>query len=392
MLVLFRAVVLERPAMKIKAHFSLLASAVLCLGLAGAAPAGGDGPQARYVGDSEISAASLHQAIEPLFDKEVQEQLGETRALLVLHDGVIVAERYGDGFGPDSRMLSWSVAKTVTALLLGIMVSDGRLSLDEPVPVPAWQQGADPRGAITLRHMLNMASGIAHKEREGPLEHTDSMRMLVGDGAADMARYAEAKPLAATPGTTFQYNSATTLILSDMMTRLLTDRDDPVGRRDAMMRFVNARLAGPARLSSLTPEFDARGTMIGGAMMHMVARDYARLGELLRHNGRVAGRQIVAENWVRFLTSSSPHNPGYGGHLWINRAGAQDALFVGAAPDDLYAATGFRGQFVIVSPRQHLTLVRLGVSSDSQMAPLRASLARVIALAPLTEGKGTELP
>lgn len=365
--------------MKIKRLFRGGFVGLLSLSLASAAPGGGDDAAlARYAGGGAVSAQSLRSAIEPLFEEDGTESMGETRALLVLHDGEVVAERYAPGFGPDSKLMSWSIAKTVTAVLIGIMVQDGRLALDDPLPLPQWRQHGDPRGAITLRQMLQMTSGIAHREKEGPPEDSDALRMLVGDGAGDMAAYAVAKPLASRPGETFRYSSANSLILSDMMTRMLTGSEEPRERRDAMMRFVRNRLIEQTGMASLTPEFDARGTMIGGAIMHMTARDYARLGELLRNSGRVNGRQIVSENWVRFMTRPSAANSGYGGHVWLNRPGAEHILFVGKAPESLYAASGLLGQYVIVSPRQRLTIVRLGVTSDAQMPVLRDALARVI--------------
>ncbi|MCE7795586.1 beta-lactamase family protein [Sphingobium sufflavum] len=359
--------------------FARLGLAALIALTCGCSPSSREGEVAAvYTGDSDVSTDALRPAVESLFDDEGQDAAGETRAVIVLHDGKVVAERYAPGFTADSRFLSWSVAKTVTAVLVGIMVSDGRLSLDEPVPVPAWQRGADPRGAITLRQMLTMTSGLTHNEKEEPLERTDTLRMLVGDGASDMARYAESKPLAHTPGETWQYSSATTLILSDMMTRLLTNEDSPKARRDAMQRFVRERLMVPVGLNSLIPEYDARGTMIGGAIMHMTARDYGRLGELLRRGGLARGRQIVSQRWVQFMTRPTPVHEGYGGHLWLNRPGSERVMFVDDAPRSLYAANGLRGQYVIVSPAQGLTIVRLGVTSDEQLPALRERLARII--------------
>ncbi|MET0363707.1 MAG: serine hydrolase [Sphingobium sp.] len=331
-----------------------------------------------YVGDADVGRDSLREAVEPLFDPDVEQSSGETRAVIVIHDGKVVAERYAPGFGPDTKHLSWSVAKTVTALLVGIMVSDGRLSLDEPVPVPAWRHGADPRGAITLRQMLTMSSGIEHNENKGPLENTDTLRMLVGDGAGDMAAYAESKPLAQAPGKDFVYSSATTLILSDMLTRMLTNSERPQDRRDAMTRFIQQRLAEPVGLKSLTPEFDAHGTMIGGAFMHMTAMDYARLGEMLRRGGLARGRQIVSQRWVQFMTRPSAAKAGYGGHIWLNRPGSEKIMFVDDATRSLFAANGLRGQYVIVSPAQGLTIVRLGVTSDEELPVLRERLARII--------------
>lgn len=367
--------------MRIKTLLRGAAIALLPLSLAGAASSDAP-PVAVYQASAAVDAGALRAAVEPLFDTEAEESLGETRALLVLRDGRLIAERYAPGFGPETRQLSWSVAKTVTAMLVGIMVADGRLALDEPVPVPAWREPGDPRGRITLRQMLEMRSGIAHVEKEEPLEDTDTLAMLVGRGAQDMAAYAEAKPLAAEPGTKFTYSSATTLILCDMMARLLTDSADPAMRRGAMTTFLDQRLARPVGLTSLVPEFDRAGTMVCGAMMHMTAPDYARLGELLRTRGEANGRRILNGGWVDYMTSPSAKRPGYGAHLWLNREGAENVLFVGEASPRLYAAQGFRGQYVIVSPSQRLTIVRLGVTTEAEMPALRSALLRVIRLFP----------
>lgn len=362
---------------------SRMGMACLALPLLALAGCGGTSAQEAvapgiYSGDSDVSGAALRDAVEPLFASDADASSGETRAVIVMHDGKIVAERYAPGYGPETKHISWSIAKSVTAVLVGIMVSDGRLSLDEPVPVPAWRHGADPRGAITLRQMLTMTSGIEHREQQGPLENTDTLRMLVGDGSANMAAYAEAKPLAQTPGKAFLYSSATTVTLADMLTRMLTNSENPRERRDATMRFVQQRLIEPVGLSSLTPEFDAHGTMIGAAFMHMTARDYAKFGELLRRGGLARGRQIVSQRWVRFMTRPSKAHEGYGGHLWLNRPGSEKVMFVGDAPRSLFAANGLRGQYVIVSPAQGLTIVRLGITTDEELPVLRERLSRII--------------
>lgn len=335
-----------------------------------------------YRATTGLSADRLRGPVDALFDPGDAPSPGETRALVLMRDGEVVAERYAPGFGPDSRFLSWSVGKTVTALLIGIMVSDGRLALDAPVPVAAWRQNGDPRGAITLREMLQMSSGLAHVENNGPPERSDTLHMLVGEGASDQAAFAEAKPLASSPGSRFVYSTATTTILCDMMTGLLTSSRNPAERRRAMTQFVRQRLMEPAGLASLTPEFDAHGTMLGGMMMHMTARDFARLGEMLRHRGRVNGHQIVPESWIDFMASPSPANAGYGGHLWLNRPGAEHNLFVGRASPRLFAAIGLRGQYVIISPAQDMTLVRLGVTTDAELPALRDALAHVIEQVP----------
>lgn len=352
--------------------------------LASAAPGHGQSSALYTVdADNAVSESNLRGVIDAIFDDN---SMGETRSLLVLHDGKIVAERYAPSFGPQTKQLSWSIAKSVTAVLVGLMVSDGRLALDSPAPMPAWNQAGDPRGAITLRQLLTMSSGLAHAEDAADagraIAQTDTARMLFTDGAGDMAAYAESKPMAQHPGTQFNYSSATSVILSDILTRMLTNSNDPETRRAAMMQFVEGRLKQPVGLPSLTPEFDARGTMIGGSIMHMTARDYAKFGEFLRNRGRANGRQILSQRWVKFMTTPSKQEPAYGGHLWLNRDSERSALFPEDGPHSLFACVGHNGQYILVSPRQHLTIVRLGVSDREQRKILKPALGKLVALFP----------
>ena len=325
--------------------------------------------------------SALRAAIDPLFDDA---DMGETRALIVMRDGQVVAERYAPGFGPDTKLLAWSMAKTVTGVLAGLMVADGRLALDAPVPVPAWSQPGDPRGRITLRQLLTMSSGIDHVEDGDPVTAGDTVRMLFQGGAQDMAAYAEAKPLAHAPGESFAYSTGSTMILSDLMTRMLTNSDDPGVRRRAMQMFIDGRLKAPGKLPSLTPEYDAHGTMIGGSFLHMTARDYGRFGELLRRRGRTpAGHQILPEKWIDLMTTPSRRNPAYGLHIWLNRASDESVLMPGQAPESLFGCVGHNGQYILISPSQRLTVVRIGMSPrKEQRRAVRAGLARLMGLFP----------
>lgn len=331
---------------------------------------------------SNVGQIALGDAIDSLFDDPA---MGETRALLIMKDGQMLTQRYAPGFGPDSKFISWSMAKSITAVLVGLMVSDGRLVLDAPAPVPAWSQPGDPRGEITLRQLLHMASGLDHIETGDPAYNSDTVRMLFTSGAADMAAYAEAKPLAARPGSAFQYSTATSIILSDIMTRALTQSDDPQVRRDAMMQFMRGRLIEPLGLASLTPEFDAHGTLIGGSFMYATAGDYAKFGEFLRHDGEAQGRQILSARWVDFMRASSSLDPGYGGQIWLNKPrpkGAKAALFPGRGPSSLFACLGHQGQYILISPSQGLTIVRLGITTEEEQPAVREALARLVEVFP----------
>lgn len=330
----------------------------------------------------EALGGTAADAIERLFADS--EAMGETRALLVLRDGEVVYEAYGPGYGPQSKLISWSMAKSITSALVGFLVSDGRLALDEPAPVPAWQRPGDPRGSITLRHLLHMSSGLEHLETGDPAWEADTVEMLFGEGSADMAGMAEAKPAAAQPNEVYNYSSATSVILSDIVARSLTDSEIPAVRRDAVRNLLLGRLASPLGMTSLTPEFDAAGTMVGGSIMHATARDYAKFGEFLRRRGQTAdGTRLIPESWVDFMLTPSPADGGYGGHIWLNRprpAGVGDALWPGRGPRDIFACLGHQGQFIIVSPSQRLTVVRLGISRDADQIPnVREALRELMA-------------
>ncbi|MDZ3833490.1 MAG: serine hydrolase [Sphingopyxis sp.] len=306
------------------------------------------------------------------------DEVGQTRALFVLRDGEPIYERYAPGFGPETKLISWSMAKSITAVLIGFLVSDGRLSLDGPAPVAAWQRSGDPRGAITLRQLLHMSAGLEHVEAGDPVWDGDTVDMLFGAAAQDMAGFAEAKPAVARPGELFNYSSATSVILADILADTLTPSRHAEARREAVREFIDGRLVEPLGMTSLTPEFDARGTMIGGSIMHATARDYARFGEFLRRHGVVDGQRLLPESWMRFMLSSSANDAAYGGHIWLNRPGSPGepvALWPDRGPNDLFACIGHQGQYIIVSPSQRVTIVRLGVTRDEQFPALRRRLA-----------------
>jgi CubicO group peptidase (beta-lactamase class C family) len=360
---------------------TMLASAVPVV-LAGATLAGWS--LARAAGPESTAAPIAVAALDPAIRAKADalfgdaEAVGQTRALYVLRDGEPVYERYAPGFGPESKLISWSMAKSITAVLTGFLVADGQLSLDGPAPVAAWQRSGDPRGAITLRHLLHMTSGLEHVETGDPVWEGDTVDMLFGPGAADMAGFAEAKPAAAQPGEAFNYSSATSVILADIIAGTLTPSRNAEARRETMREYIRGRLIEPLGMTSLTPEFDAKGTMIGGSIMHATARDYAKFGEFLRNHGVAGGQRLLPETWMRFMLTPSANDAGYGGHIWLNRRrppGAEPVLWPDRGPNDLFACVGHQGQYIIVSPSQRVTIVRLGVTRDDQFPALRRHLA-----------------
>ena len=340
---------------------------------------------ARYADDAAVSEQALKDAIAPFFDDET---MAETRAVVITHGGLIVAERYAPGYTPETKLISWSMAKSVTATLVGFMVADGLLVLDDPAPVPEWANAGDARSRITLRQLLHMSSGIDHTEvpEEGKtIYEADTPRLLFLDGRENVAQYAKGRMLEAEPGKKFEYSSATSHILADIMTRALTDSRNPQVRRDVMLEYARGRLFEPLGMTSVVPEFDRNGTMLGGSIIHATARDWAKFGEFLRNNGSVRSAQLLPSSWVRFMRTSSANDAAYGGHIWLNKrrpGGRNQVLFPDNAPSDVFAALGHLGQFVVVSPQQKLTIVRLGKTQDDVLDPVNDQLAKVIALFP----------
>lgn len=323
----------------------------------------------------------LARAIDNLFTAE---GIGETRAVLVLRGGEVVAERYAEGYGPDTPFVGWSMSKTVTALLIGSLVSEGRLELDRSPPIPAWQRAGDPRGEITLRQLLQMRAGLRHEEKADPIYTSPEVRMMFLDGRDDMAAWAEAQPLEHEAGRVHQYSTANSVILADVAARVLAPEGSPDERRQAVADYLESRLSGPLRAPSFFAEFDRAGTMMGGSMIWATARDWAKVGELLRNKGSVRGSQLVPRSWVEFMLRPSPRAGDYGGHVWLNRDSGEErvVLFPDQGPESAFALVGHLGQYVIVLPEQRLTIVRLGKTDDAQRRPLVEAIAEIAALYP----------
>jgi CubicO group peptidase (beta-lactamase class C family) len=377
----------------------LALSLVPALALSALAGCGQDAPQgppppsaesqAAIKDDGGAPRAALGRAIDGLFAEDV----GRTQALVVMKRGSVIAERYSDGVKPETPLDGWGMGQCVTALMVGQLVSDGRLRLAESAPIPAWQRPGDPRGEITLKQLLQMRSGLRHSESDasvpgGSAGQSDRMRMLYLDGRDDMAAYAEAQPLEAPAGARFVNSAATPVILSDLAARALSPDRNPDRRRKAVGDYLRNRVFTPLGMSSASAGFDRSGTMVGSASVHASARDWAKLGEFLRHTGSIQGAQILPRRWVQFMLEPSPRNPGYGAGVWLNRTKAKagpagdEVLFPGMAPGNVFACLGEYGQYVIGSPDQLLTVVRLGESNAEQERLVHDRLGKLLAMFP----------
>ena len=301
----------------------------------------------------------LRTALDDAFAEPSRPPYRWTKAVVVVHNGHIVAERYGPGYDVNTPILGYSDTKSVISALVGILVRDGRLAVDQPAPVPAWWDPQDPRHAITPDHLLRMTSGLALGESGSPFSPVSRMLYL----ERDMAGYAESARLSAPPGSHWAYTSGNTLILSRII------RDAVGGRTDDVRRFAERELFGPLGMRTVTLEFDATGTPVGSTYMFASARDWARFGMLYLHDGVVGGRRILPEGWVRYSTTPTL-DTGYGAGFWTNKVAghipwSRVPWSIPGAPRDAFFARGMLGQYVVVVPSERLVVARFGVSHGS---------------------------
>lgn len=328
-----------------------------------------------------VSRERLARAVDVLFDNDA---VGDTHAFILMRNGEVVVERYAEDYDAQTVFLGWSLSKNLSAVLTGILVAEGRLALDEPVPIDGWQRTGDPRGAITPRHLLQMRSGLRHERASDPAYASAGDRLLLLEGRDNMAAWAMAQPLEAAEGTQFQYSDASIMILNAVATDLLAPDASADARQAAMAEFVEDRLAVPLGMESLVGEYDASGTLIGASHMWASARDWATFGEFLRNRGAVEGAQVVPRQWVDFMASPSPASAIYGGTLWLNRNDGDEAsaLLPGRGAETIYGGIGRFGQFVMVSPEQGLVLVRMGKTERPEREALGEAMADIFALYP----------
>jgi CubicO group peptidase (beta-lactamase class C family) len=301
-------------------------------------------------------------AIEAALDRAFAEpdlaqgRVRNTTAVVVAHDGALVAERYAKGYSAATPMLSWSMAKSVMASLVAIEIGDGKLTLRAPAPVPEWADPSDPRHAITLDQLLRMSSGLAFDETYGSTNDVSVMLFT----RPDVGAVAAGKPLAGPPDSIWSYSSGTSNIVSRIV------RDLHHGDLVAQARFARTRLFDAADMTSAFIEPDVTGTFIGSSFTFMTARDWARFGELHRRDGVWGGRRVLPEGWVRYVTTPTAKAPkgSYGAHWWLNAGEPNDPANRPwpRMPADTFAAWGHSGQYVLVIPSAKLVIVRLGLS------------------------------
>jgi len=294
----------------------------------------------------------LKSALDHAFEEPEQPPFRRTKAIVIVHDGRVIAERYAPGWTVETPILGFSMTKSVINAFVGILVRQGRLQTDARAPVPAWQTPGDPRRLITIENLMRMTSGLdLDEEGAGFANRSDRMVYL----ARDMTEFAGKAKLIATPGTRWAYSSASTHILAQII------RDTVGGRAIDALGFAQRELFGPLGMRSAVMEVDATGTMVGSHYMLASARDWARFGLMYLDDGTAGGRRILPEGWIEFSARPTLGTE-YGAGFWTNRRNAAQARAPvnGSMPRDVFFAAGNLGQRIFILPSQRLVIVRLG--------------------------------
>ena len=301
---------------------------------------------------------AVRRALDAAFAEPHADRRMHTRAVVVLHRGKLVAERYADGFDADMPLAGWSMTKTLTHALLGMRVADGKLDIDAPANVPQWRAPGDARGKILVRHLLQMDSGLEwNEDYDDP--NSDVLRMLFA--SRDHAATFTSKQPAAAPGERYQYASGSTNTLC-----LRAAAHVPRPRID-YWRYPQ-RLFGQLGMRTAVLETDPSGTFVGSSYGFASARDWARLGQLYLQDGVYGGKRILPEGWVAAAREPVPSSNGrYGHHVWLNRDPDGDGPKQRRwpeLPEDLFHMDGHEGQYVVIAPSAELVIVRLGCTKN----------------------------
>src|ERR1700716_1777125 len=302
----------------------------------------------------EPSDPELKAALDHAFEEPATPPFRRTKAVVVVRDGRVIAERYADGIGIDTPLLGFSMTKSVVNALIGILTQQGLVTRSMPAPVPEWKGATDPRREIEVEHLLRMTTGLALDETNSGFDPSSQMVYLHND----MAGFAVQAPMIAPIGTRWAYSSATTQLLARTIR-------DAVGGPEQSLAFAWRELFNPLGMRNVTLEFDASGTLQGSTYMLASARDWARFGLLYLNDGVVGGKRILHEDWVDF-SAAATLNTDYGAGFWTNRSEHPDArgrVRLGI-PRDAFFASGDLGQRIVIMPSQRLVVVRLGDSVD----------------------------
>ncbi len=316
-----------------------------------------------------IDMEKIEAVLDSAFDNSDNEQ--NTRAVVVVHNNCLIAERYSTGFTEYTPLLAYGASPLVINALTGILTHRGLLSLSDKVVHPVWSTAGDQRQQITVEHLMRMTSGLEFDDLKLPLR--DTVIML---SKADMASYAAEKPLLDSPGTSWSFSNGSVNILSSVIRRVLEENGAEY------LSFPKESLFDVVGMKRSVLEPDASGTFVGSTYFYATARDFARLGMLFCNDGVWNGERILPEGWVAMSTEPTLESPGglYAALVWLHPDGgaSMESLRASSLPGDAFFAIGHNGQSVTVIPSRKLVVVRLGMTKEEHNWDLEAFILDIL--------------
>jgi hypothetical protein len=297
---------------------------------------------------SNIDYVKLNAIVENAFDKKGQKDK-RTRSVIVIYKNKIIAEKYADGFNKNSRILGWSMTKSITGTLFGILQKQGKFDIIKPAPIAEWK--SDERSKITTNDLLHMNSGLEWEEDYGKISDVTKMLFI----EEDMTKSQINKPLIGKPNNTWNYSSGTTNLLSGILRKQFKTHQE-------YLDFWYTNLLDKIGMNSAIVETDMAGNFVGSSYGWATTRDWAKFGLLYLHKGNWNGEQIFDESWAKYVsTPTNTSNGQYGAQFWLNAGGRFPN-----APKDMFYASGYQGQMVAIFPSHDLVIVRMGLKEDPE--------------------------
>ncbi len=288
---------------------------------------------------ANVDYTKLNETVGSVFGKN------QSRAVVVIYKDQIIAEKYADGFTKDSRILGWSMTKSVLSTVFGVMQYQGKINVTEKAPIDSWQN--DERKNITIHNLLQMNSGLEWDENYD--EISDATKMLFLE--RDMTKMQAEKPLAGKINGSWNYSSGTSNLLSGIVRNQFTTHQE-------YLDFWYTNLIDKIGMNSMLLETDLAGNYVASSYAWATPRDWGKFGLLYLHQGNWNGTQVFAKDWANYVAEPTPTSNGtYGAQFWLNAEGQfKDA------PKNMYFADGYQGQRVYILPDQDLVIVRMALS------------------------------
>ena len=287
-----------------------------------------------------IDYSKLNNTVSNLFANNTK-----TRAVVVIHKNQIIAEQYGTGFTKNSRILGWSMTKSIMSTVFGVMQHQNKININDYAPIMEWQN--DDRKNITINDLLHMNSGLEWDENYNEISDVTKMLFL----ERDMAKQQAKEEFVGKTNNTWNYSSGTSNLLSGIIRSKFT-------KHQQYLDYWYSNFIDKIGMNSMVIETDMNGNYVGSSYAWATPRDWAKFGLLYLNNGTWNGQQLFTKKWVDYITTPTNGSNGtYGGHFWLNAEGQFPDI-----PKNMFYASGYQGQFVFVFPDQDLVVVRMGLA------------------------------